>query len=381
VEASVRGGDGVWGPLRTLSAADENAAYPSVAIDGDGTVTAVWLRVDDGLVRVRAATARDGAWSAPQDISAAVASRTGYPPAPPQVAAGPGGRAAAIWTLAGRGGEGAVQTAILVPGAGWEAPAMLAPRQRRPREPRVAIDGAGTALAAWDDDDGAVRVAARPVGAPWEQPVVVSRAPGRACGASLHPRLAAGAAGEAVVAWHELTPRGNVLQVAERVGGAWSTPRDLSLPGGQLPSLAIAANGEGLAVWAAVQGRRERALVQSSRRPVVALPPDSGLPQPPHPALSGLRLLGASAAGVRVSFRLTRAARLRVSNEPLDGQRGLLLIREQAARGGVNRLLLRPMTGRLAPGRYRLTLHAEQGTRTSCSASLTYLVLGRIAPT
>ena len=216
---------------------------------------------------------------------------------------------------------------------------------------------------------------------PWNAPVVVSRSPGRSCGASLVPQIAAGPGGKAIVVWHQLTPLGTVLQASERdPRGAWSTPRDLSLPDSQAPDVAIAETGAAVAVWVALR-RRGRGLVEASRRPAAPLPPSSGLPQPGYPELTRLRIEGASAAGVRVAFLLSRPALLRVSNEPLSGQRGLQVLGERRGVRGANRLLLRPVRGELAPGRYRLTLRAEQGARTSCPASALFRVPREAAPT
>jgi len=371
LDAARRGADGSWGPAQTISAPDEGVASPAVAIAPDGLAAAVWLRMDGPVLQARAAT-MDGVWAPAADLSAPVESRTPLSPTEPSVAAGPGG-AVAAWSLEDRRGARAVQVAAFTPAAGWEPPRTLAAAQRTPRSPQVAIDGEGTMLAGWGGVEGAVRVAARPRGGPWGAPVVVSRSPGHGCGASLIPRIAGGPAGQAIVVWHELTPLGDVLEASERdPSGAWSTPRDLSAPGSDAPDVAIAQNGAAVAVWVAL--RRNRGLVEASRLPAVPLPAAAGLPQPAYPELSQLRIQRAGAAGVRVTFRLSRPALMRVGNEPLSGQRGLLVLADRRARRGVNRLLFRPVRGELAPGRYRLTLQARSGTRTSCPASAVFAV-------
>jgi hypothetical protein len=93
IQSSGRPAGGAWSEPLDLSAAGHSAFYPQVAVDPQGNAAAVWFRTDGSNSIIQSSgRPAGGAWSAPLDLSAAEQ----YARAP-QVAIDPQGNAAAVW--------------------------------------------------------------------------------------------------------------------------------------------------------------------------------------------------------------------------------------------------------------------------------------------
>jgi hypothetical protein len=199
------------------------------------------------------------AWLAPIGLSAeAQIARE------PRVAVDAQGDALAVWER-GEGEGSSVQATFRPAGGAWQAPVSLSSSSESQWEPQVAFDGQGDAFAVWEAYNGAhsnVQTAFKPAGGAWQAPVELSsdEAPG-----AVHPQLAVDAQGDAIVIWDRALPYGGVVQTAYRpAGGSWQTPVSISELGVD-PQIALNAQGDAVAVWAHDNGSNY--VIQSALKP------------------------------------------------------------------------------------------------------------------
>jgi hypothetical protein len=260
-----------WGPPQRASAGPEDARSPDVAVSPAGDAIAAWVQERGGRGTVVAAAAPAGRrWSAPRRISP-----PGLAAIDPAVATLPGGGGIVVWRQAGRtrvlrGRRQAVYVARareLTAAGRWGPVEGLSDPLQKVGEPQVAVDGRGTAVAAWHWGTGTragtpghvgqIQVSEKPPGGAWTRARRASGA--RGCGLDTRlPRVAAGAGGHAVVWWQCDLPRGR--SGARGIGrgpspAAWSAERRLpfDVPGDQVADIAVEPGG---AIVAVSPGRR-----------------------------------------------------------------------------------------------------------------------------
>jgi hypothetical protein len=246
-------------PLRTIPEPDPGLA---VGTDPAGNAVAIWR-----LNRVIRAASRPagGTYGTP----ATLAPTSGEGPAELAIGLGAGGRAVALWTV--RTAEAdpgyarrTVWAADRAPDGTWSAPYVLAGPDARhstllcggcpddDRQPAVAVDAAGNAVAAWmahqEPTGTAILWGARPAGGAWSAPTVLSHPAGP------DVQMLMTATGTAVATWME----DGWLHSAVRPpgAGAFGPARHLGEVSGygsglsrMPPSLTIDGEGRTLAVW------------------------------------------------------------------------------------------------------------------------------------
>lgn len=315
----------VWDPPVTISAADQQAGPPALAMDGRGYAVATWIRQQASGPTSRTTQAArmvaTGFWSRAQNLFMPPATAAA-PFEAADVALNAAGRGAAIWIRA-VGNTSADQMVQAAPfnGTGWGAAANVLPAVGTGlRSPRVGIDSQDRTIAVWVQDIGGLAVVREsrrgPTGA-WSAPTAVS-APTESAADGVE--LAVDAAGNAIAVWvaafggvptirearlltttgvwspatsigpagrapHTvrlaLNPAGTAAFVAFRgfngsndilraarltsIGGIWSTPGDVSLGGQDVFDLDIAVDeaGHAVAVWSRFDGTRRT--IQTAR--------------------------------------------------------------------------------------------------------------------
>ena len=312
VRASTRPAGGDWSEPVALSDIEGYATDPDVAIDGQGTVTTIWSGSEGGWgygVVKAASRPAGGDWSDPIELSDGLALS-------PQVAADPEGNFTAVWTLVDPDREdGTIQSKTRPAGGEWSAEAVdVSGEGGLAREPRIAVGGDGDATAVWQgrdipDVNGYLEFVqtARRVDGTWSAPVTISKDDGLAGDADVtvdgqgnataiwlywgaarfvqvRSRAADGSWGDTVslstksgglepeesdlqvaadpqgnvtaiwAAW--AVPRMVVRSASRAVGGAWSTPVDVSGATAYSiwPRMAIDPQGHATVVWSGVQG-------------------------------------------------------------------------------------------------------------------------------
>lgn len=247
-----------------LETASGKAEYPSSAMAANGDVITVFAqRMGDRTV-VHAVHGNIDAqrYGAPRVIDHASTSAqapalfTGKSQSATQVAMNPAtGDAVAVWSALS-GGVAHVWSARYVKASdAWSAPVQLDTAANGASYPVVAMNAQGNAVAAWSEaaTSGAPRgvVVATLANGSWRQPVRVST---RATGDL--PQVGIDAAGSAVAAWVEQDAQGTVSAedlVAARIGSngtvADSRVIDASATPAKMPALAVAPNGNALLAW------------------------------------------------------------------------------------------------------------------------------------
>jgi hypothetical protein len=254
-----------WLAPETLSTPGGAAFRPQIAVDGRGTVVAVWLQQDDaGYTRV--VTARrpaGGAWRSPVTLSGA-----GRDADEARVAVNERGDAVAVWWTRADGSNDRVESAFRPRSGVWSSPDILSDPLRHSYRPEVAIDPEGNAVAVWvryDADDANtewVQSARRPAHGSWSPLATLSEHH------ALDAHVALDDDGNALAVWTRYNGTNHTVQSADRpAGGSWSTPVTLSVPGQNALWSQVALDGQGnaVAVWIRDDGDD---LVQTADRPV-----------------------------------------------------------------------------------------------------------------
>jgi len=150
----------------------------------------------------------------------------------------------------------AIQSARYLVAGGWQASVVVSNNTLGEcYDPHIAMDGAGNALAVWQEQNGvgAYGGASRYVtGSGWGVP---ARFSGSVPGDVYAPRVATGADGNATVVWYQWEDTGiNVRTNRYVVGSGWDVPSLLSTTtadGTTYPVPRVAANAAGrtLAIW------------------------------------------------------------------------------------------------------------------------------------
>lgn len=245
--AATRPAGGDWSAPEDLSVAGEGDWLgPQAAIDAGGNAIAVWQRQITGPDVIRAATLpAGGSWSAPEDLSLA-----GTDAQEPTVAMNEAGTAVAAWRI----GSSGIQAVVRPPGGAWSTPPQqVSALGQSAGDPTVAIDSNGNAAALWQGPGATtgqvLRAAVLPPGGGWSAPKEVSAEEEGFASYELEAHAIAGV----VATWTRklsLTTYG--VQAAVRPpGGGWAEPEDLSAEGENagLPTLGLDAAGNAVAIW------------------------------------------------------------------------------------------------------------------------------------
>jgi hypothetical protein len=278
VRAAVRDPGGTWGAPATVSDpagfSAESFGVPQATIDADGTAVVAWTAQDNGPAyasHVQQATYAGGAWSTAQDLASSANVID------PVALAGDGaGGAVAAWRE-----EGPYSVSAALRSGGAWAPAEQLSTDVAPTCTAVLAVAAGAPgpTVAWED--GASGVAARTHGAGgWGAPATLFTPPADTAVGGIG--LAGGAGGTAA-AWSTIdavSGAAGVQGARADATGAWdpATPLASATDGSSFATPALTADGAGnaLAAWAETDPVGDVAPVVASYR---APPP----PSPPPP--------------------------------------------------------------------------------------------------
>jgi hypothetical protein len=272
IVARVRTPSGDWGPQETLS--PEGSPYGSidVAVGPAGEAAAVWSQIprsgSNSNYRVEASfRPAGGPWE-----PAVTLSDPEHESYDPQVAIAPSGRIAVAFS--GYLDSPEVQPVVQIAekqGGEW-SPSEPISGTANAVFPKVAAGTAGTTVI-WESreeesDEYWIEAATRTTGGEWGQPVELSSGP-----ESFGPEIGADAAGNAVAIWNSFYgEEGDYVEGSTLpVGGQWSEPTAISgrvwLSGYTGARLAVAPNGQTLAawsVWREPEPRVEQRLVEAA---------------------------------------------------------------------------------------------------------------------
>jgi hypothetical protein len=214
IKTAVRPAGGTFGDPQTISAGDEEARSPQVAVNAAGVATATWVEETETIDSdVKAATrAPDGTWSSVEDASAAGGDNDS-----PDVVVDGAGTANAVWTRWESGQPGRLLSSSRPAGGTWSAPQDLTPPATGVtfHEVALAIDPSDRITAVYDVFPGTVpgsvvTASTRAPGEPWSAAVPLSPS---GDGFIAEPEVAMDDAGQATVIWLRTeAPPGYVLE-------------------------------------------------------------------------------------------------------------------------------------------------------------------------
>jgi hypothetical protein len=251
IQASTSTNGGVtWSTPVDLSAAGASAFNPQVAVDGSGNLTAVWRRADQGFATIQAATSTDGGatWSTPVDLSAANQNAFN-----PQVAVDGSGNLTAVWSQ-DVGSDGIIQASRSTDGGvTWSTPVNLSAAGQNASDPQLTVDGSANVTAVWARDNGSNPIIQASTstngGVTWSTPVNVSAGGQDA----FYPQVTVDGSGNLTAVWYRPDGFNFIVQASTSTdgGATWSTPVDLSAAGASArdPQVTVDGSGNLTAVW------------------------------------------------------------------------------------------------------------------------------------
>ena len=220
IRTATRPAGGDWSDPEDLFTADGRT--PQLAMNAAGDAVAVWSGFNGAALVTWAATRPAGGdWSAPEDLSVTGEADSFFP----QVSIDADGNAIAVWGRQITAEPDVIRAATRPAGGGWSAAEDISLASTDAQEPEVAMNTAGTAVAAWATGSG-IQAVVRPPGGDWSEPPAQVSAMGQSAG---DPALAIDSNGSAFAIWQGPGVSGQVLRAAVLPpGGNWSPPKEVS---------------------------------------------------------------------------------------------------------------------------------------------------------
>lgn len=213
-----------------ISTPGQNATNPSIAVDPNGNVVAVWI--ESGVVKSNATTVSTNWSSTITTVSNSGASS-------PVVQIDQNGTATAIWVE-----NGVISTSSMPLNGSWSAEVAIGGTAASSLQ--MAIDSSGNLVAVWVDG-GVIHSATKLFGGSW------SATPDTLSGVgSSSPQVAIGNDGTVAVVWQgTVSSSPAIYATTKTIGGTWATPSTIStaLVNSCFPKIAVDPNGNAMAIW------------------------------------------------------------------------------------------------------------------------------------
>jgi hypothetical protein len=240
-----------WETPEVISPAGATSGVPKVGVDSSGNAIAVW-RQKHTTMNIFGAWANrytGTSWGTAESIGAVGSSFGDFII---EVAVEPDGDAMSVWHQ--RDGDRAdVWANRYASGGPWGTATLIETENGgTARNPEVAVDANGNAIAVWAQNDGMDNFAAAnryPAGGAWGTAQSIDNAPG----VSSDVGVASDPAGNAIAVWTGVGLRANRYAIV----GGWGTDVDLrsDLTGGiATPDVAVGQDGSAVAVWVQSDG-------------------------------------------------------------------------------------------------------------------------------
>lgn len=242
-----------WSSPRVVEAGVGGARSPKIAMDPAGNAWAIWNRTLDGQIDVVAANyTQSSGWGSPVPLESLQG-----PADHPLIGAEAAGNFLAIWRQADAG-RTSIWAARCTPGGAWSAPAMLDPLGGgNAYDPDLAVAADGSALAAWEQDDGeaiSIRSSSFDASSGWRAAEWLEF---QNAGFARRPLVASDAHGNAVAIWEQAYDRFYFRIWASEFTPATGWSAAHMIPGffaggyyDAAPALKMNSRGQAAAVWA-----------------------------------------------------------------------------------------------------------------------------------
>ena len=245
-----------WEGAQELAQSDvSDLLKPAIAMDAEGSVIAVWERLDRDNLRTSISSSRyrvqTGEWDDPQFVE--VDDGNAFDP---RVASDAEGNAISVWVQEETiGGPFLVRASrYLASTRMWEPPELIGPENAGAAEaPRIAIDGEGNATAVWVQTEAALAGAwsnRYEAGAGWGTAKPIGPT---ALGPARTPQVAVSAPGDAVAVWVQFDiVQDSIWSNRYRPGSGWRASGAVELANdvrASGPAVAVDVQGNATAVW------------------------------------------------------------------------------------------------------------------------------------
>ncbi|MEI7692799.1 MAG: hypothetical protein WCJ50_09795, partial [Actinomycetes bacterium] len=244
-----------WSTPVLISAAGSDATQAAIVVDSAGVVTAMWNVTSGNNNIITAARYSSGSWSSPVAVSG---SDRNASDAYPQMAVDSSGVITAVWSQnlnAGYVFPVVIKASRYSSGA-WSAPVQLSQSNCNAQYPQVSTSGVGTAVAVWTGCDSTFsnnRVqSAQFSSGTWGASTTFEPSGGSGIFESA-ARITADGAGVITAMWSRYSYSTSKYRmiVSRLVAGSWSAPAEITgdLGGAGDPRLAADALGNVTAIW------------------------------------------------------------------------------------------------------------------------------------
>ncbi len=269
IEAITWTADGTFGNVVQLSSSSQGAFLPDMAVNEAGTAVVVWQAAapldNSSPYQVESATRpAGGSWSSATAVSPVVPQTWN-----PRIALDGAGSATVVWEQGATANNYRIYAATRPAGGAWGSSTQIEPANWYfAGQHSVAADAVGNVTASWvvEDTSGAmfIHTATRPVGGAWATPTNLGQCMSNSGSPCLTPPVAAARDGSiTVVGWTAYGGSGNLSNVAVRLSSGQWVPMVIS--GGPQVTYVMATNSaHASAVWPVRNGvKYHHALVQS----------------------------------------------------------------------------------------------------------------------
>ncbi len=236
---------GSWGAATLLEDHDGFVYYPQIAVDGDGNAIAVWYQSEGTYNNIYANRYSNRAWG-----EAVLLESNDSMAYDPQIAMEDDGDAVVVWRNVWNGTLSDIYAITWNEGT-WGDRVRISEPSNSATNPRIATDGHGTVMAVWyQSAEGANRIfAAINSNGTWGVPVQIDDNTTSAT----DPAIAMNGHGDAVVVWRQRNDQYLLRNICANTysDASWGTPTTIRNSTGsvQIPSVALADNGDAIAVW------------------------------------------------------------------------------------------------------------------------------------
>jgi hypothetical protein len=240
-----------WGTAESIEGSTQFALSPQIAVDASGNAIAVWTQ-NDGQDAVWANRYSNGGWGQARQISDAFPSLGGDAEA--HIGIDDAGNALAVWSE-----NNQIHSSRFDVIQGWAPSRRIDTGDSAAFNPRVVVAPIGVAQVIWVSDDGQRTSvhSARFIAGTWDPELELDREDE---GDAAVPQIAIDANGNAIALWLQFGSNAHVWSSRFIAGSGWTEAHNLD-PNNTAqeftPQIAMNARGEAQAVWRRIDGAHQ----------------------------------------------------------------------------------------------------------------------------